>query len=206
MLDGSRVAALRRRTAWVDPAVQIWNRTLLQNLRYGTDEDDWKSFRESLEDSDLLDLLHRTDGGLQTELGESGGLLSGGEGQRVRLGRAHQAARRDLVILDEAFRGLDRPVRARLLAAARRKWRSATLLCVTHDLDETRDFRHVVVIDDGRIAESGSPDELLADDDSLYARLMQAELRARDEFWSDPRWRKLTVDDGRLRDAPEANP
>jgi ATP-binding cassette subfamily B protein len=198
VLDDALLARLRRRTAWVDPAVQIWNRTLLHNLRYGAEDGNWRGFQASLTDADLIDLLHRSDEGLQTPLGESGGLLSGGEGQRVRLGRAHQNNERSLVILDEAFRGLDRPTRGRLLQVARRKWRDATLICVTHDLRETLDFPRVVVLDQGRIVQMGPPAELLAQEGSLYGRFVAAEDAARNELWSDPRWRHLRLAEGRL--------
>ena len=89
----------------------------------------------------LRTVLESLPSGLQTELGENGGLVSGGEGQRVRLGRAflHRDAR--LVLLDEPFRGLDRDKRSELLSRARRLWNNSTLLCVTHDLAETLSLR-----------------------------------------------------------------
>src|SRR5207249_8550472 len=68
----------------------------------------------------------------------NGGLLSGGEGQRVRLGRAILRPGVRLVILDEPFRGLDREQRRELLTRARRLWKGVTLLCITHDVGETR--------------------------------------------------------------------
>src|SRR5207244_4301417 len=83
--------------------------------------------------------------------GDGGGLLSGGEGQRVRLGRAMLRPGVRLAILDEPFRGLDRERRRELLARARRAWPGATLLCVTHDVGETRAFGRVLVVDGGRV-------------------------------------------------------
>ena len=93
LVDGSplteaRLHDVRRMTAWVDPAVQIWNRTLAANLRYGLAETDDLSLEPALELAGLDSLLPTLENGLATNLGESGGLLSGGEGQRVRLGRA----------------------------------------------------------------------------------------------------------------------
>ena len=87
-LDGARLDRLRDETAWVDPAVQLWNTSLLDNLLYGTDPDAVPALTDVLEDAALTDVLQRLPEGLQATLGEGGGLLSGGQGQRVRLGRA----------------------------------------------------------------------------------------------------------------------
>lgn len=118
-LVGARLDALRRETAWVDPAVQLWNRSLVDNLRYGAGEAPSLAIGEVIEATDLRDVLERLPDGLQTRLGEGGGLVSGGEGQRVRLGRG--LLRRDarLVILDEPFRGLERERRRALIGRAR---------------------------------------------------------------------------------------
>ena len=82
-------------------------------------------------------------------LGADGGLLSGGEGQRVRLARALQRDGVRLAVLDEPLRGLDRGQRHRLLATARARWRDATLLCATHDVGEALGFDRILVLADG---------------------------------------------------------
>ena len=106
-LDGDRLEHLRRATAWVDPSVQLWNRSLLDNLRYGGSAAVSPPLDQVIETADLRDLLETLPDGLQTPLGEGGGLVSGGEGQRVRLGRGLLRPGVRLVILDEPFRGLD---------------------------------------------------------------------------------------------------
>ncbi len=139
-LDGAALEQLRGQTAWVDPAVQLWNRSLLENLLYGATDDGADGLGEAVTDVDLAGTMERLPAGLQTPLGEGGGLLSGGEGQRVRLARGLLRATARLVILDEPFRGLDRAQRHELLRRARLRWTHATLLCVTHDIGETLDF------------------------------------------------------------------
>jgi ABC-type transport system involved in cytochrome bd biosynthesis fused ATPase/permease subunit len=141
--------------------------------------------------------LERLPDGLQTVLGEGGGRLSGGEGQRVRVGRGLLRPSPRLAILDEPFRGLERPLRHALLARTRAHWRDATLLCITHDLAETRAFDRVLVVDGGRIVEDGDPGALLADPGSLYRALYESEVRVHEEVWADPRWRRLRIDGGR---------
>ncbi len=195
-LDGDHLDQLRKDTAWIDPAVQLWNRSLFFNLCYGNP--DSVPTANLLEQSDLRHLLEKLPDGLQTELGESGGLVSGGEGQRVRLGRALQRDKVRLALLDEPFRGLDRHQRRALLARARRHWENTTLLCVTHDVGETLTFPRVLVVENGRIVEDGNPQELARQADSRYRALLEAEESVREGSWSSGRWRHLRLEDGRL--------
>ena len=187
---------LRKDTAWVDPAVQLWNRSLFFNLCYGNP--DRVPTANLLEQSELRQLLEKLPDGLQTELGESGGLVSGGEGQRVRFGRALLRREVRLALLDEPFRGLDRHQRRALLARARRHWESTTLMCVTHDVSETLGFPRALVVENGRIVEDGNPAELARQADSRYRALLEAEESVREGSWSSGQWRHLRLEDGRL--------
>jgi ATP-binding cassette subfamily B protein len=201
-LTAERLAQVRRETAWVDPSVQLWNRSLIDNLRYGADEDRALDIGPVIEAADLRRVLENLPDGLQTTLGESGGLVSGGEGQRVRLGRALLNTNARLVILDEPFRGLDRVKRRELLARARRLWRNSSLLCITHDIAETLDFERVLVIDKGRIVEDAPAPELASRADSLYRSLLDAEEEVRARMWASSEWRRFVIDSGRLIEEP----
>lgn len=196
-LDDDRLQRLRGETAWVDPAVQLWNRSLLENLEYGNAHA-VRPAEAILEQAELLNVLESLPDGLQTRLGESGALMSGGEGQRVRFGRALGRDGARLVILDEAFRGLDRPRRTALLARARELWRGVTLLYVTHDLEEARLFDRVLVVDHGRIIDDGAPAVLEADPASRYAELRAAQEHVAASMASTTEWRRLTLRKGRL--------
>ena len=198
LVDPGRLDRLRAETVWVDPAVQLWNRSLLSNLCYGTRNSGRLPFAEVLDDLGLYDLLQRLPDGLQTHLGEGGGLISGGEGQRVRLGRGMLRPGARLVILDEPFRGLERAQRRALLTRVRRLWREATLLCITHDLQDTGDFPRVLVIAAGRVVEDGSPKELAADPGSHYRALIEGEQEVARKLWSSPIWRRQRLEAGRL--------
>jgi ATP-binding cassette subfamily B protein len=197
-LDGAALDALRARTAWLDPAVQLWNRSLLENLLFGAEDGALREVDQAIDGAELHPVLERLPEGLQTPLGEGGGLLSGGEGQRVRLGRA--LLRRDarLVVVDEPFRGLDHAQRRRLLAAVRRRWSGATMFCVTHDLAETLAFDRVLVIEGGRLVEDGAPADLARDPASRYSALLRAETEGAAATWRHPAWRRLRLLGGRV--------
>jgi len=198
-LENAALAELRRSTVWVSSQVQIWNQPLFDNLRYGSEEN-VAAIAEVLDEAELATVIERLPLGMQTPLGESGRLLSDGEAQRVRFGRALCRPVVRLVILDEAFRGLERGRRRMLLESGRRRWKDATLLNITHDVGETLKFPRVLVMDRGRIVEDGSPEQLYRRPRSRYRALLEAEEVAQESVWSDTGWRKLTMQDGTLRE------
>ena len=202
LIDGQPLdyGRLRRETAWVDPQTQIWNRSFLQNLQYGCNGNR-APLGDVLEGARLHSVVEKLPLGMQTALGEGGALVSGGEGQRVRLGRALMKGGNRLAILDEPARGLDRDTRRELIAGAREHWRGATLLCITHDVMETAGFERVLVVEGGRIVEDGAPAELAAREDGRYRALLDAERQVRRDLWSGSRWRKLHMETGRLSGA-----
>lgn len=193
-------AARRRSIAWVDPGVQLFDRPLLDNLAYAADDAAGRGAGPVLQAARLRPLVQRLPQGLQTALGEGGTRLSGGEGQRVRFGRALMGGGARLALLDEPFRGLDRSQRRALLAEARAAWRGSTLLCATHDVAETLAFDRVLVVDGGRIVEDGAP-RLLAAAGGRYAALLQAEQRVQATLWQGGPWRRVRVGERPLKDA-----
>jgi ATP-binding cassette subfamily B protein len=189
--------SLRRSAAWVDPAVQLWNRSLASNLSYGSHANA-AEVGHAIDAAMLRNVLEALPQGLQTKLGEGGALVSGGEGQRVRMGRALLRRDAQLALLDEPFRGLDREKRRELLQTARANWRGRTMLCVTHDLAETQGFDRVLVIEHGRIVEDGTPEELCSRTDSRYSQLLEAEEQTRSGAWGSSSWRRVRIHSGRI--------
>jgi ATP-binding cassette subfamily B protein len=192
------VEALRPHIAWVDPAVQLWNRPLIENLQYGLPHGARAPIEDIVEAAGLGRVIQRLPGGLETPLGEGGGLVSGGEGQRVRFARALLRPGVRLVILDEPFRGLDSSERRRLLERARETWRDATLLWISHDIAETLAFDRVLVLEEGRVVEDGDPRDLMENPASRLHAMYQAECAVRDGLWSSADWRRLRLQDGVL--------
>lgn len=199
-LEGDRLASLRRGTVWVDPEVHLWNRALHDNLRYGSDGPGAPMARV-IEAADLRHVLEILPEGFASSLGEGGSLLSGGEGQRVRFGRAVHRQGVRLAILDEPFRGLDRGRRRELLARARRLWEGVTLITITHDVEETRSFPRVLVLDGGRVVEDGAPADL-AREGTRFQALLDAEQAVRRGLWEGGGLRRLDLVAGRIQGDP----
>ena len=125
-------------------------------------------------------------------------MVSGGEGQRVRLARALLRPGVRLVILDEPFRGLDFEQRSVLLARSRELWRDATLLSISHNIAETMTFDRVLVVEEGRILEDGDPRQLAQNPQSRLHAMLQAERKVREELWTGSDWRRLRLESGAL--------
>jgi ATP-binding cassette subfamily B protein len=186
-------------SVWLDPAVHLWDQSLLDNLTFGSRHSSVPLF-DALSGASLLDVLPTLPNGLQSELGESGVRLSGGQGQRVRLGRSLLRDAPRLVLMDEPFRGLEREQRQALLDNCRQRWRKATLLMVTHDVEDTLGFDKIVIIDQGRVVESGEPSVLSADVNSRYARALAQARQVYAERWGAHTWKRLRMQGGRLVD------
>lgn len=205
LIDGSlltyeKLLNIRKETAWVDPVIQLWNSSFLANLRYGSADE--TPLNWVIEQADLLSVLERMPNGMQTSLGGEGRLVSGGEGQRVRFGRALQRRSARLVILDEPFRGLDRAKRALLLQHACEFWPRATLICITHDVGQTDQFERVLLIEHNTITEDGDPKKLAADPTTRYAQLLAAEKQVRQELWLSDQWDHLWLEKGKIIPMP----
>jgi ATP-binding cassette subfamily B protein len=189
---------LRSSVAWVDPDVRLWNRSLFDNLHYTQASDRVDALGRAIETADLSRVMARLPAGLSSVLGEGGRLVSGGEGQRVRLARALMQTSPQLVLLDEPFRGLDRTQRQELLERARRGWQGTTLIYVSHDIATTLAFSRVLVIEGGRLVEDGEPAALSSQPGSRYAALLQAEKTVRHDLWASKEWQRMAMVDGQL--------
>ena len=202
-LNAARLETLRHETAWIDPQVHVFRASLVDNLLYGNGNQALPSLGAAVESAGLVTLLKRQARGLQTPLGEGGTMVSAGEAQRVRIGRALVRRGVRLAILDEPARGLERGHRREFVRVARRHFADATLVVVSHDVTDTLDFDRVLVMAGGRVVEEGCPRLLYEQRDSAYRALVLEDRAVRAEWWSHPRWRRLSMQDGTLREPVE---
>ncbi len=199
-LDDAQLDQLRPHIAWVDPAVQLWNRPLADNLRYGLPDGAAHARSTSAIDAaELRRVIERLPNGLETPLGEGGGLVSGGEGQRVRFGRALLRPGVRLAILDEPFRGLDFEQRRNVAGMCARDLARCHPAC--HLARHRRSHRPSSACWCWKTAASWKTairESWRAIPSRASTPCWKPSALVREEFWNGPEWRHLHLNHGQL--------
>lgn len=176
-----RLKELRSQIAMVPQETFLFSSTLAENIAFGVPEASAEEIREAAEVAGLGPDLETFPDGLATRVGERGLTLSGGQKQRVAIARALLANPR-ILILDDALASVDNITEERILHALRSRMKDRTTLLISHRASTVREADRIVVLRQGRIAEQGTHQELLARS-GYYADLckrqqMEAELEA----------------------------
>jgi len=170
------LASLHARMALVSQDVWLLNRTLRDNLTFGLERPvSDAELLAALEDVALRDFFDGLTDGFETNIGDRGVRLSGGQRQRVALARA-MLRDPDILILDEATSALDSVIEQRVARAIQRRAVGRTLIVIAHRLSTIREADVILAMDDGRIVEQGTWDELLQRD-GLLRRLHDAQAK-----------------------------
>jgi ATP-binding cassette, subfamily B, bacterial len=163
-LDGHdlRSMDLRRLRASVAVVMQetlVFDATIRENILWGRPDAGKQQFDAAVEAADLPSFLGRLPDGIDTRVGQRGRRLSGGERQRVAIARA---LLRDapILLLDEPTTGLDAEAGERVLEPLGRLMRGRTTIVVSHNLLTVKDAHEIVVLEQGRVAERGTHDQL----------------------------------------------
>lgn len=161
--------SLRTAIGIVPQDTVLFNDTLYNNLAYGRPGASEAEVHHAAQQAHLADFIQSLPQGYATQVGERGLKLSGGEKQRVAIARV-LLKNPPILILDEATSSLDSISEQAILDALNAVSRQRTTLVIAHRLSTVRDADRIVVMDQGRIVESGSHNELL-EKDGYYARL-----------------------------------
>lgn len=175
-IRGLKLASLRRQLAVVLQDSYIFNATIGENIAIGKPGASRSEIRKAAVAAGADEFIRSLPEGYDTSLGEGGAGLSGGQKRRLAIARAFL---RDapIILLDEPTTGLDSASEQAVAEAVRRLAIGRTTITVTHQLSTITDSDLIVVIANGRIAESGAHRELLQRDGD-YARLWQAQTGA----------------------------
>lgn len=166
------LAQLRSRVALVAQDTLLFSGSLEDNLRMASPQACRRDIEAALRDVQLADLVDSLPRGLQTEVGEFGAHLSGGQRQRLALARA-LLRRAPVLLLDEPTSSADPRTEQALLQVLRPLRGRRTLVMAAHRLETAREADRIVVLENGRVAEQGTHDDLLRRG-GRYARLWAA--------------------------------
>ncbi|BDW81570.1 metal ABC transporter permease [Erythrobacter sp. Dej080120_24] len=172
LIDGQDIARARqdsvRAAIGIVPQDSVlFNDTLAYNIAYGAEASDEATVEQAARDAALMPLIERLPDRFETMVGERGLKLSGGEKQRVAIART-LVKNPPILLLDEATSALDTRTEQEILATLKRLEEGRTTIAIAHRLSTIADADRVLVLDQGRLAESGTHASLLASG-GLYA-------------------------------------
>ena len=185
LIDGVDISTVTRRSlrhsiATVFQDAGLLNRSISENIRLGREGATEEEITRAAEAAAATDFIESRLTGYDTSVGERGNRLSGGERQRIAIARAI-LKNAPILVLDEATSALDVETEARVKAAIDRLRENRTTFIIAHRLSTVRDADKVIFLDNGRIAEIGTFDELSRSGGRFTALLRTSGILTEDE-------------------------
>jgi ATP-binding cassette subfamily B protein len=150
---------LRNLISYVPQDVFLFSDSIAKNINFGSDTDDIKKVIESAEKASILPEIESLPKGFDTMIGERGVTLSGGQKQRISIARA-LSKENDLLIFDDCLSAVDANTEHRIANSLNAYLSDRTALVITHRIFPSFTFDQIIVMEDGRIIEQGTHEQL----------------------------------------------
>lgn len=169
-LEDVEIGVYRQQIGMVMQDPYLFHGSILDNIRYGQREASLESVIEAARSANAHDFICRMPQSYDTVVGERGHTLSGGERQRVSIARAILHNPR-ILILDEATSSVDVETERKIQQALERLIEGRTVIAIAHRLSTLKMATTLIALENGKLVEKGSHEELLSRDDGVYRRL-----------------------------------
>lgn len=182
LIDGVDVrdytlTSLRSQIGYVPQDVFLFSDTIARNIAFGLDHSTQAQIEQAAKDADVYENILRFPEGFDTKVGERGITLSGGQKQRVSIARA-LIKEPSVLILDDSLSAVDTKTENAILASLQRIMQNRTSLIISHRVSSVKLADHILVLDDGRIVQHGTHEELMAEPEGLYRALYERQLQS----------------------------
>ncbi len=173
-INDYKLADLRGLIGIVTQESMLFNDTIFNNIAFGVDNPDKEKVIEAAKLANAHDFICEQENGYDTNIGDQGGKLSGGQRQRICIARAIMK-NPQILILDEATSALDTESERLVQEALSNLMKDRTSLVIAHRLSTIKNSDNIIVMNDGKVEESGKHDDLIAQN-GTYKRLHELQL------------------------------
>lgn len=166
--------SLRAKIGFVPQKAVLFSGTIADNIRYGKEDASEEQVRHAAEVAQALEFITEMEGGFYAHISQGGTNVSGGQKQRLSIARA-LVCKPEIYIFDDSFSALDYKTDAKLRKALKAETGEATVILVAQRVSTIMDADRIIVLEDGRIAGSGTHEELLQHN-AIYQEIVASQL------------------------------
>jgi ATP-binding cassette, subfamily B, bacterial len=175
-IKGITLESLRRAIGFVPQDTSLFHRTIRENISYSNPEATQEEVIAAAKSAQAHEFIETLPNGYDTLVGERGVKLSGGQRQRIAIARAF-LKNAPILILDEATSSLDTESEQAIQGSLKKLIKKGTVIAIAHRLSTLKEMDRIVIISDGKIAEEGSPAELLKKQSGIFKGMWENQVK-----------------------------